>query len=214
MYGRTRVPGRARGRFRPGTRASARALRCPRVYQPARDRIRSTAQNAFDASRQPERGDGRRAGESLRSRSCCALYSAWRTRPPPGTRVRPRRGRSHASGPLHRVSRRRSRGASGSRVGGRLAAACARPRHRVAGNRGSRFSRADFRPRVSEAASQRRRFVPRAGCRDESRPSRRVSDRVRAIAGFPAAAPAAARRPPSREPVQVVANPSPTRRWS
>ena len=59
---------------------------------------------------------------------------------------------------------------------------------------GEAIPRVDFRPRVLVATNHHQRFMPRDGRRIEVARSRRGSDRVRAEAAFPAAAPAAAAR--------------------
>jgi hypothetical protein len=84
----TGVGRRARA-LMPGTRPTLGPYRSPRVYELSRDDIHPTAQKRPGISEQRERGDGRRADESLRPRSGYAVRSAWLTRPPPDTRHRP-----------------------------------------------------------------------------------------------------------------------------
>ena len=122
--------------------------------------------------RHPKRDGGRRAEESLRSRSCFALCSASCARErhaalSPGTGeagVSRWDGRRHdAVTPCIRLPR------TGRPTGCRVRQAAAlRSR-----NPARAIHRADFRLRVSDATSQRRRFMPRDGCCCESALSRR-----------------------------------------
>ena len=179
-----------RGPRAAGNATSAHALRPPRVYRLIRDDIRHTAQNAGGDSRHPKRGDGRRAAESLRSRSGFAACSAWRTRAPSGTRARSsERAAPYAHIRVHPSdtdSRHRAlRLAGGSPTGRRVRQAATLRSGKLAVT----IPRAVFRPRVSEAPSHHRRFEPCDGWRDEAADRRRGSDRSRATVSF---------RPPRR----------------
>ncbi len=133
----------------------------------------------------------RRTSRSSARRACARCGRHLRTQSPAALRSDTKRGG------------RLPRGAHTREDGWLLAAACARPLSLRSRKPAIAIQRADFRPRVRVAARQHGRFMPRDGCRHESSRSRRGSVRVRAIVGFPAAAPAAAGSHPSSRVILV-----------